>query len=351
MTVIGALERSTTDEDGVRWPWTEYLLYHPTAGFRWLVESSGHWSYVVPLAAGDAVDEGTVATYAGKKFRLFDDAPATVDHVDGEFYWKVAIGERVEASDYVRPPEMISFEKSESEVTVSHGTYLPRAEVARLFGIADLPRAEGVGAHQPFTHKAVYLAFAALAAVALVVLLVDVGRSRSVGGFTKSWSIEAQKSADEGQVVFTDPFQLSGRKRIAIDVEVPLDNSWAYVQGDLVEERTGAVQWFDVPVEYYHGSDEDGSWSEGSQSARAVLPSTPGGTYTLRLELQREKWQQPSPGVWSVRLEEGVARPTFFLALLGGLALVPLLVALRHRWFEKERWDNSSMQSGGGDDE
>ena len=32
--------------EGVRYYWQEYLLYNPAVGFRWLVESDGHWSYV-----------------------------------------------------------------------------------------------------------------------------------------------------------------------------------------------------------------------------------------------------------------------------------------------------------------
>src|SRR5262249_38146596 len=61
-TVIGAIRRSVTTE-GVDYPWTEYLLYHPRDGFEWLVEANGHWSRVKGIPAA-AVDEGPVfATY------------------------------------------------------------------------------------------------------------------------------------------------------------------------------------------------------------------------------------------------------------------------------------------------
>jgi len=33
-------------------PWREYLIYEPRKGFRWLVESKGHWSFVEPVNAG-----------------------------------------------------------------------------------------------------------------------------------------------------------------------------------------------------------------------------------------------------------------------------------------------------------
>src|SRR6185437_7146973 len=56
LTVIGYLQRSAY-VDGSWWPFEEYLLYRPDLGFRWLVESDGHWSYVQTVATG-AVDSG-----------------------------------------------------------------------------------------------------------------------------------------------------------------------------------------------------------------------------------------------------------------------------------------------------
>lgn len=35
---------------GVEYFWNEYMLYNPYKGFRWLVESDGHWNLLEPLA-------------------------------------------------------------------------------------------------------------------------------------------------------------------------------------------------------------------------------------------------------------------------------------------------------------
>src|SRR5262249_56898748 len=93
-TVLGFVERSVTSE-GERYPWHEYLLYEPRAGFRWLVESSGHWSFVRPLAPGEltAAREARVVSLHGKTFRRFQGGLTVVDHVLGEFYWRVEVGE------------------------------------------------------------------------------------------------------------------------------------------------------------------------------------------------------------------------------------------------------------------
>jgi hypothetical protein len=47
--VIGFQERAVKPV-GKDYPWQEYLLHHPTEGFRWLVDSEGHWSWVSPVA-------------------------------------------------------------------------------------------------------------------------------------------------------------------------------------------------------------------------------------------------------------------------------------------------------------
>ena len=52
MTVIGAMARSVTIE-GTQYFWSEYLLYHPQIGFRWLVHSDDHWNYVRAIPPGD----------------------------------------------------------------------------------------------------------------------------------------------------------------------------------------------------------------------------------------------------------------------------------------------------------
>ena len=109
--VIGFLQRSVRFE-GVKYFWEEYLLYDGRLGFRWLVCSEHHWNFVEPLAPGKVQSSGRGAMYEGNFFTVFQKATATVENVQGEFYWKVSAGEEVQASDFVRPPLMLSREVS-----------------------------------------------------------------------------------------------------------------------------------------------------------------------------------------------------------------------------------------------
>ena len=153
-TVIGFMERYAMYLERV-YPWTEYLLYNPTVGFRWLVNSKDHWSFVEPLRLSQAQRKPNQrATYNGTEFRLYDRGTAFVRCVLGEFYWKVSVGEQVETADYIAPPQMLSFEQtttgSGDELNISLGTYIDRDTLQTAFGLkSSLPGAWGIGTIQP----------------------------------------------------------------------------------------------------------------------------------------------------------------------------------------------------------
>jgi hypothetical protein len=181
-TLIGFMARSVTFDDKDYF-WTEYLLYQPREGFRWLVHSDQHWNFVCPVAAGAVRTSPAIARFGGRDFRIFQRALASVRHVLGEFYWKVKVGEQVYCADYIAPPDMLSVEASPPataadqearptarEVNYSLGTYVPHAEIEQAFGVSNLPRGFGISPNQPSpVDRRLYLS--GLAFAALLVLL------------------------------------------------------------------------------------------------------------------------------------------------------------------------------------
>ena len=396
LTVIGFMVRSV-EYQGVRYYWQEYLLYNPAVGFRWLVESDHHWSYVVTLPPAEVSepDPGKTASYEGKTFKVFQDAAARVEHVMGEFYWRVEVGELVRAVDYVRPPRMLSKEISggavgwggkrkqgaleAEEINWSLGTYVPVKEVRKKFNV-ELAPPHTVAPNQPFRHKSVYVYWLLLTFAALLVgaaSLVTSPRARvfeatfnlqpqpspaatpapppagASGGALREYNerLRAQLQAQtrnamnsEGtQVIFTDAFELRPRQNIRITGTANVDNNWLYVAGDLINEETGLVQQFDLPLEYYYGVEGGESWTEGDRAQGTTLPALPAGRYTMRLEAQWEKWNQTAAPQLSVRVEQGVPRVLNLILLLVALAAVPLLVLIWQFSFEKRRWADSAF--------
>jgi hypothetical protein len=410
-TVIGFMVRSV-EFDGVRYFWQEYLLYNPALGFRWLVESDGHWNYVTTVAPGEVYESGSRATHGGRNFKMYQDAVARVEYVEGEFYWKVEAGEQARATDYINAPLMLSKEipvasgqrrgqLSAEEINWSLGTYTPIKEVEKKFGV-DLPSPKVVAPNQPWPHKKVYAYWALLTLAALALGLFFMVTSPRKTVFEQTYTLQPQPSAtptplptprpgasaaeiqaavreriaqaqaaaaqaaqaaaegnEKTQVIFTDPINLEGGRNLRITARaLNVDNNWLYVAGDLVGEETDLVQQFDLPMEYYHGVEDGESWSEGSSEQAEYVPALPAGRYTMRLEAQWENWNKSSPPQFTVRVEQGVPRLLNLLLLLVGLSLIPILFAIRHFSFERKRWADSAFNpyasdgdDGGGDDD
>jgi hypothetical protein len=369
-TVIGFMQRGV-EFSGVKYYWEEYLLYDPKIGFRWLVRSDDNWNFVEPVSPGAVTGEGRTVEYDGKKFKLYQDAMVWVEYVTGEFYWKVNVNEKARAADYIHPPYMLSKEVSSfspaeatgaqmaeagagtskkgrkqrkapaqsGEINWSLGTYMRRKDVEKIFGVEGLPSTSKIAPNQPFLLKRVYKYWGLLllATILLGMLVIVSGARQQV--FAQTYNLDPVKTAEETQVRFSEPFDLKGRRNIKVIVTAPVENSWLYMEGDLIDETTGLVQAFSTPVEYYRGVDGGESWSEGGQTNSVHLSALPAGKYTLRVEAQWEKWQQPIS--MTVRIEQGVPRILHIILALILISIIPIFVLFYHWSFEKRRWEDS----------
>ncbi len=346
--VIGFLKRSVPGDDGERYPWEEYLLYHERLGFRWLVRSDDHWNFVTPLAPGQVHSYTRWASWNQKDFKLFQKAMARVDHVLGEFYWKVAVGEEVEDSDFIRPPEMLSRETLRTgdpaglgEVNWSHGIYLPPAEVEQAFGVKNLPRPAftNVAPNQPFPYKRIYVYWGLLSVVAFLLGVVFLLTGQGRTAFHTAYPIPPETSPNQPAIVFSDPFPLHGNQNLKITFQAGVNNSYLDIEGDLIEEGTDMTQPFSASLSYYQGVEDGESWSEGSRNTEVYLSPLPQGSYRLRLEIYGE--QGKTPPELQVAVIQGVHRlRNLFFALLA-LSVIPLGVLAYHLYFESRRWKDS----------
>jgi hypothetical protein len=290
-----------------------------------------------------------------------------VEYVAGEFYWKVEVEERVREVDYVAPPLMLSKEVSTTyirtggssdnpelvptgEINWSLGKYVPVKEVEKAFNVANLPRPSNVAPNQPFLHKAVYKYWLILLPILLLVGLAMTmfgGISQRV--MTSTYEFPPLPNAEGTQVVFSEPFDLRGMRNVKVTAQpAALDNSWLYMEGDLINDETGLVQTFPISVEYYQGVEDGESWTEGSKEDDKTLSALPAGKYILRLEAQWEKWQQPMPV--TVTVEQGATRGINFIFALIALSIVPVLVLIWHGIFESRRWSESMFGGSSSDD-
>ncbi len=78
--VIGFMRRAMTVE-GVNYEWSEYLLFNPYKGFRWLSEYNGHWNFLKTTTHIPKTKKGLgrpTAQYLDKTFVHFQTYKARV---------------------------------------------------------------------------------------------------------------------------------------------------------------------------------------------------------------------------------------------------------------------------------
>ena len=392
--ILGAV-RKACSSGGEDYFWTEYLLKEEKSeGYNWLAESNGHYTLLEPVPAGEVKDGTRVAVFRGNSYRIFSRSQARVAGVLGEFYWAVRVGEATEATDYIRPPRMLSKEKAKKEIAWTEGSYVPREEIAAAFALKEpLPPPKGVGACQPWPHAgtshlwwktALLLSLASIVVFFLAKLLTphavvydqtfDLTDPRraiyTARGGANSTSVDwtqgdtgqapgqanptaAREAAEAAQsaarVLLSEPFETKRGANLAVDLRAPTNNTWVQVGFDLISEATGEVRSFDLISDRYSGVDGGESWSEGSQNRRIYVPRLPPGRWILRLDPESEAGQ--APPWFRVRLTSGVPHVSHLVLVIVFLLLVPTLLAFRRITFEGRRWAGSDFTSAGGERE
>ena len=343
--IIGAIVRSVTI-DGTKYLWHEYLLYNPKIGFRWLVHSDNQWNFVEPINAAEVVVNGKTASYDGANYKIFQDAKARVEFVQGEFYWRVEQGETVRAVDYVNAPLMLSQEVSDNEINWSRGVYQTNADIEKAFNVSGLPKSYSVAPNQPFTGgfyiKAGLAMIAALFVVA--VLMIPLSGFSSIP-LNQQIVLPPTANPQTAQTVFSQPFELKGNRNLRITANAPVSNSWADLDVDLINEQNSEVESVDIPIEYYNGVEDGESWSEGGTSEDATLSALPAGKYTLRVEGTWQNFQQEMPV--TLKVEQNINRGVNFILALLALAIVPAFGLFAKLTFESKRWSESMFTHTG----
>ena len=162
--VVGYVERCEVPEDDEdeQTFWREYLLYHRTEGFAFLVDAEDGWSWAAPIT-GAPQPFGDSVKHEGVLYRKLYDYVGKVTYVLGEFYWRLARDERTANTDYVgtgaASAKRLNREQTEGEgseeVVWSAGETLSRRRGAQAFRLAPAQRAALQRDALPTTFKGV----------------------------------------------------------------------------------------------------------------------------------------------------------------------------------------------------
>jgi hypothetical protein len=347
-TCLAFLTRSCTVE-GTRYPWEEYLLWNREQGFRWLMMSNGHWTFLTPIAAGDVVFTARNASLKGTPYRQYQTVMATTEQVQGECYWEVTAGEQAFAVEYVAPPYSLNIDQTRREATLTHGEMLKREDVQNAFNLKQLlPYPMGVASAQvnPWRERASSAwKWMGVWAVGFITVFIVFTAMATTGQYMQR-RFEVPPDAKPGSpetMTFSAPFEIPNKVPLTVDVTCPdLSNSWCGVQVDLVNEETDEVVSVYEEPSYYFGSDSDGSWSEGGTHESKSTDEVEKGRYVVRLT---SSWDPAKPiSVVDVGVSSSGPNACCLFFFLLVLAVWPGFATISSNTFEKRRWQDSVFQ-------
>lgn len=331
--IIGAMERSVR-VDGVRYPWTEYLLHNPYRGFRWLSEdAAGQWSLIQRLPGVPARVGSNRVAWRDERFNHFQSGRAVVDNVLGEFTWEVHKGDEAQTDDYVSPPRMLSRESTGDEEVWTLGTWLPAKGVGEAFG-KSLSEPFGVAPHQPNpwqergARAGAYTTAAIGCGAAVMLWILQSITSASEVLLEQSWQVGGSTSEE---VYVSNAFEIpdKARRNLEIAVDSSLDRQDAELHVAVVHQGTG-----DAWLPELDEADNEGS---------ARISSPPPGKAMVRVEVAKDP-ARPTAG-YGATVQVKVLRdtpwrtPLYFALLIPLFAPIALLLASGQ--FEQRRWANS----------
>ncbi len=330
--VIGVMGRHVVF-DSIEYHWTEYFLYNPYRGFRFLTEDGrGHWSFVRQLPDPPSGASGRRVTYQSRRFRHYTGGKAHVNRVLGEFSWEVRVGDQAMTDDYVAPPFMLSAERTKHEVVWSLGEYQTPGEIGQAFDVK-LGRCVGMAPHVPNPHAASSQnrkawTFGVLLLAGVVVLFLG----QAVTAANKVLMSQTWTTSAEGEtVMLTEPFEVPDvtRRNLAVVIDSTLPRSDAQVHASLINTADGTV---------YHPVDT----SRSNSATGRVWRASP-GSYVGRLEVARNPSKPPSTVAKNVKIKVVLDKPwrAPLMLLVFYALLAPIALVLAKGAFETRRWSES----------
>ena len=291
--VVGYMER--TDEEVV---WAEYLLFNPYEGYAFLVDDGRRFSLGIMLDKYPSTMFGSVLLLDRRVYSRFGQPyPVRVTFVVGEFYWRVAVGETVVETDFVRPGTMLSCEDYEPERPWTRLDMLDWGVAEKAFGIA--PRRRNYlspAPHEPSPYKRQFGEAVVVGLVALFLL----GMVSNMGGREKPIIQITSRPVPDGQgrnVVIRGIVLPAGRSRVAIDADAgAIENAWIDLDYTLTNAATQRSVRSYTTVEHYSGNDSNGAWSHGDPRSEVELSSMPAGRYDLSVTVFAHRWNRRGGG-------------------------------------------------------
>lgn len=348
--VIGRVRMVQRDEGVCHWD--EYLLFSPEKGYAWLLEDQGHWTFMHKMKTKPTLDPrhvsyGLTFSAGGESFKVMERSVAGIEYIEGEFPYQAQRGDQSNFMDAVKPPLVCCAEWTATELEWLLGEYVLPEDVKAAFSVETLPEPVGVYICQPrprsMTREECSWASGMFAAFFFVMLFVSwslFGGSRLTSFTVNAADYLPRTGSPEAEPWTSDPIRVATPTVLQVSYRAPLDNSWIFLETELLDENKEPIHVFTNELSYYHGYEGGESWSEGSGSDYSMLRLDEAGTYYLSISGeggQGEGTGNPRREPVDVTVYEEVClQRWFFLAFLLCMIL-PLLEMTSAGRFEAAR--------------
>ncbi|AWK03898.1 hypothetical protein HYN56_06505 [Flavobacterium crocinum] len=323
--------------------WNEFILQNEAKEFLYLSLSNGHWMMLTEMEKIDPLKKGVkVLNHNDERYELYEHSDAQVIDAQGFFDFELR-SRLIHLAEFINPPYIISVEKMNNIETAFHGEYVRKSVIKKAFPKRTMPYQSGVGMIEPsrFDLRNTAIIFCCFALLIL----------------TANWYIykdQVEQNVFNSAIKFnefnnkemtTPSFVLNGASApMTIKVSTAVLNSWANLNIALVNEDNGDEIYANKDIEYYYGTSDGESWTEGSQSEKFNICGVKAGKYHLSITPMKAPedlststmnvsvvWNQPSNrNVWLVII---------------GMVVIYFIIRYFRNQLERNRWADSSYST------
>lgn len=339
--------------------WDEVVLLSETGDISFLNCSYGNYTWVKPhynIPAQQLLTNiESTFEFEGRHYEFLQGYNYQSKYCVGEFPYNLVDVKKIDCTDYISPPYMISLEKHPGgKIDTFFGQHMTRKQVSKMFDDyrIESQEKEGIGIAQPVLGNVNVNLFTKIGfAVILLLMIASIfsGNTRSYRPFINMGIDLPFAEASIGNPEFVSKsFYLDSSSTgnyLEFSSFVDVSNEWVELGLTLVNETSGEEREFGVVSEYYSGVDGGYSWSEGDKKGTVGLSEVPGGKYHLKGTIYSSitsnktiilNGRYGGPELWNT-----------MILILPILVLIVILNILKRNYEQMRRGERDSLFSAG----
>lgn len=265
--------------------WREYVLKNALDENLYLSESYGHW-VLLKEEHIEFNSQKKAVLYNGLLYRWFETTPSSIESATGYFEEKLSFTLATYV-EYVFGTKMISYEHYGNRTEIFTGKHIPFKLIQKAFNTTLKPNKYGIGMVQPFYINTKQL-LNIFGVTAIAISLLQLFNYTTKANYEVLNDVIRFDSINNKELVSKSFTLEGGSAPMNVKLFSNVDNSWANVELNLVNENTNEITYASKDIERYSGYEDGESWSEGSTNEEFNLCGVAPGKYHFIISAQKQ---------------------------------------------------------------